>query len=108
MSGNFERPSQGSDNPRVAAAQMAHAIVNAAKRSNSEIFPTEFDEQLFFSSKNPYLQHVTDNIHSVIPLGHTANDITDVEIAADGSINLNFNNGETQMWSRLVAVLAED
>ncbi|MBI4235331.1 hypothetical protein HY604_03465 [Candidatus Peregrinibacteria bacterium] len=65
--------------------------------------PQNFKEELFFSSRNPYLQELESNVILFAPAGMTTDDIANVETQPDGSANVNFKNAKQDQWIKFEA-----
>lgn len=69
-------------------------------RKLAQTMPKSFNEELFFSAKNPFLRDLELNVGLYVPDGMNTDDLVAVETEPDGSTNVNFKKGQAQEWVR--------
>lgn len=69
-------------------------------RNLAQTMPKSFNEELFFSAKNPFLRDLEVNVGLYTPDGMNTDDIVEAIVEKDGTAKINFEHGRTQEWVR--------
>lgn len=67
-------------------------------RKLAQTMPKNFNEDLFFSAKNPYLQELESNISLYVPTGMSTDDVTEADINPEGRASVKFKHDKSEQW----------
>lgn len=72
-------------------------------RKLAQTMPKNFNEDLFFSAKNPYLQELENNVSLYVPAGMSTDDVVEADINPEGRASVNFKHDKYQQWVKFAS-----